>query len=330
MPSHEAIAKYARSAKAAATHKREKEAMRRRARREFPMWEAELDAGFNLMVYGFGSKRGVLNSFARRRLGLHKTTKRKAHVVIVNGFDEAFDAKALVDRVMRDWLRWNDAQLSRLGARGGPLERCLLLQRAARATQVATDLLVVVHSIDAPAMRSRDVQETLGMLAQTPHVSLVASCDHVNAALMWDARDEARFNWVWHHVPTFEPYAAETNTFDVSWWAGASASRESGAARDVAYVMRSFTHNHVLVLKEMARRQLAQTQTETDPTALGMTYRELKDVCESNMWISSDATLRQYLREFEDHKLVVRSAATERLVLDVPRSVLEEEILRFS
>jgi hypothetical protein len=45
----------------------------------------------------------------------------------------------------------------------------------------------------APGLRSPEDQLWLGRLAQCPNVHLAASVDHVNAALLWDARACARF-----------------------------------------------------------------------------------------------------------------------------------------
>ncbi len=49
------------------------------------------------------------------------------------------------------------------------------------------------------------------MVAKHPRIHLIATTDHVNAALLWD--DELRgpgyFHWQWEHAPTHDRYDEE-------------------------------------------------------------------------------------------------------------------------
>jgi origin recognition complex subunit 2 len=59
-------------------------------------------------------------------------------------------------------------------------------------------------------LRSAEEQLWLSRLSQAPAVRLVASVDHVNAALLWNSRVAAAFNWLWVHGTTYAAYNAET------------------------------------------------------------------------------------------------------------------------
>lgn len=41
---------------------------------------------------------------------------------------------------------------------------------------------------------------------------LVASFDHLNTPLLWDATIADRYNWLWHEVTTYASYTAELAT----------------------------------------------------------------------------------------------------------------------
>jgi len=61
-------------------------------------------------------------------------------------------------------------------------------------------------------LRSAEEQLWLSRLSQAPAVRLVASVDHVNAALLWNSRMAAAFNWLWVDGTTYAAYDAETRS----------------------------------------------------------------------------------------------------------------------
>jgi hypothetical protein len=55
-------------------------------------------------------------------------------------------------------------------------------------------VVLLVHSLDgSPLLRTRTHQTALAVLAASPRIRLVASVDHVNAGLLWDADLAASF-----------------------------------------------------------------------------------------------------------------------------------------
>lgn len=59
-------------------------------------------------------------------------------------------------------------------------------------------------------LRAPEEQLWLSRLSQSPCVHLLASIDHVNAALLWDKRTAARYQWLWHNVTNYASYDVET------------------------------------------------------------------------------------------------------------------------
>jgi origin recognition complex subunit 2 len=72
-------------------------------------------------------------------------------------------------------------------------------------------LLIVKSSIHA-GLRGPEEQLWLRRLSQAPAVHLLASIDHVNAALLWDNRTAAAFRWLWMDVTSYAAYKAETSS----------------------------------------------------------------------------------------------------------------------
>lgn len=60
-------------------------------------------------------------------------------------------------------------------------------------------------------LRSPEEQLWLSRLAQAPAVRLIASIDHVNAALLWDNRIAAAFKWLWVEATSYAGYETETS-----------------------------------------------------------------------------------------------------------------------
>jgi origin recognition complex subunit 2 len=88
---------------------------------------------------------------------------------------------------------------------------------------------VIIYSIDAPSLRTRDEQELLSQLAASPKVCLVASSEHINAPALFDAKQNTSFKWLWHHMPTMMHLWQETVGYE-SVLADASAQETQGSA----------------------------------------------------------------------------------------------------
>ena len=70
--------------------------------------------------------------------------------------------------------------------------------------------IVVVHSIDGPSLRKPQAQHALSLLAASPRIGMIASTDHVNAALLWDSELQGRFSWIWQDTTSYDPFEDES------------------------------------------------------------------------------------------------------------------------
>lgn len=76
-----------------------------------------------------------------------------------------------------------------------------------RAESGSRSLVLGMHNIEGLA--DPQAQSLLSELAAVPSVQLIATVDHVDAALLWDKEVAARFNWLWHDATTFAAYTEE-------------------------------------------------------------------------------------------------------------------------
>eukprot|EP00198_Chlamydomonas_reinhardtii_P003902 XP_001693238.1 origin recognition complex subunit 2 [Chlamydomonas reinhardtii] len=143
----------------------------KQARKQFDEWHSRMRSNFSVLLYGFGSKRALLDDFARRLAG--PLNRGDAAVLVYYGYNPRCTAKDEVRREAAD-----------------------------------RHVFVVIHNLDGPGLRG-DVS-LLSALASCPQVHLVASVDHAMSPLLWDSADAARFRWQYINATTFQPYIAET------------------------------------------------------------------------------------------------------------------------
>ncbi|XP_042046047.1 origin of replication complex subunit 2-like [Salvia splendens] len=264
-------------------------------RKSYAEWVFMLRCGFGLLMYGFGSKKGLIEDFA-------STALTDYSVVVINGYLQSINLKQVTVALAELLMEQLKTQRK--------LENYLKNQQPFH-TQSMDDLIsfldgphwddgesfvcVVVNNIDGPALRDSESQQYLARLAACSHTLMVASTDHVNAPLLWNKKMvHTEFNWYWYHVPTYAPYKVEGIFFP-------PILAHSGSAQTVktaSIVLQSLTPNAQNVFKVVADHQLA------NPDGEGMPLNNLYTVCRERFLVSSQITLNAHLTEFKDHELV--------------------------
>ncbi|KAF5373872.1 hypothetical protein D9758_000842 [Tetrapyrgos nigripes] len=177
----------------------------------------ELNEGWNVLCYGFGSKRTLLNQFALH-IAHSKDKLAKGHVVVVNAFQPDFVFKDLLYAIEQNVPGLEEFQPSSISAGSTSTDAQIhrikeffrlsstaeqnanSLQKAKASAKKTTpskptrkhrDLYIIIHNIDSPSLRTQKVQSALSTLALEPHIHIVASIDHINAPLMWSSSDIA-------------------------------------------------------------------------------------------------------------------------------------------
>ena len=173
------------------------ERLSRNYRRMFHKWLHLLGEGFNVLLYGLGSKRDLLNE-------LHTSMLDDKDCVVINGFFPSLTLKHILGVILNDILEYK-------GSIGASLvEQAESVFRAYSGDSVADDLYLIIHNIDGPMLRNEMAQTILSRLASHPRIHFVSSVDHVNAPLLWDQHKLSNFNFIWQDTSTFRPYFEET------------------------------------------------------------------------------------------------------------------------
>lgn len=272
-------------------HEKEQAALLEGYRAFYHKWYFQLSCGFGLLMYGFGSKKKLLEDFASTEL-------RDGAAVVVNGYLSNVNIKHVVHTVVNAvWEARKKGKPSNKVKQDAPASSNSLVDLLEFLTDDddSTHIYVVVHNIDGPGLRDDDVQQTLASLASCKHVRLVASIDNINAPILWDkhmARNQ--FKWLWLHTPTYATYKVEGTCVPLLLTAGAATK----SARSAILVLRSLTPNAQSVFRVLGEFQISH------PDDQGLPLNRLYTACREQFLVSSEVTLRAHLTEFKDHELV--------------------------
>ncbi|XP_058089116.1 origin of replication complex subunit 2 isoform X2 [Magnolia sinica] len=249
--------------------------------------------GFGLLMYGFGSKKVLLEDFA-------STALTDFSVVVINGYLQSINLKHAAITIAE--LLWDQLKNKRRTPiktqqpfSSQSMEDILAFLDGPLAKENNCFVCVVVHNIDGPGLRDSEAQQYLARIACCSQVYMVASIDHVNAPLLWDKKMvHTQFNWCWYHVPTFAPYKVEGLFFPLIL----ANSGSTQNAKSAAIVLQSLTPNAQSVFRVLAEYQLGHPDEEGLPT------NSLYTKCRERFLVSSQVTLNSHLTEFKDHELV--------------------------
>jgi origin recognition complex subunit 2 len=282
-------------------------------KQHFPQWFFELHAGFNLVFYGYGSKRNLLNDFAQSSL-------TDGPMIVVNGFFPSITIKDILLKITAGALG--------MTAPTGVIQDHVkfICDYFADEDREYESLYIVIHNLDGPNLRNERAQTALSMLAHAENIHLIASVDHINAGLLWDNVKSSRFNWIWHDATTFDDYLVETS-FENSLLV---RTDELGGARGAKFVLDSLTSNARGVFKILADHQLEEMKNSRmdgrGNESVGLAYGQYYQKCREGFYVSSDLALRTELTEFRDHKLISTRKSldgTELFFIPLDRATLE-------
>ena len=315
---------------------------------QFRRFLLELEQGFNLLFYGYGSKRALLNRFAT------EVCSKRGHVVVLNGSQPRASIKDLLTAIEAIPVIKKFAETSE-ATTGNSNESQLARIRACFSSSDVKPLFLLIHNIDSPNLRSPKVKSQLATLASHTRIHLIASIDHVNAPLLWTSTecstrkrenvDEESlgyhapgFSWLWHDLTTMASYDFELAHADRSSYTGASGNARIGRGGSggltagntvmsesaAQHILASVTQKAKKMFKLMATKQLAvmeedgEGKTQDDFERYGISYDTLFTSVRDNFIATNDTAMRTLLGEFRDHNLVVGTGTGGGEILWIP------------
>lgn len=276
---------------------------------KFDKWINLLRHDFNIVTFGFGSKKGLLREFQDTKLA-------DQDVIVINGFFPSLTIKHVLNAITEDILNAGELTF------GGVPEQ---LQFILREMDSRDDepLYLIVHNIDGPMLSNHRAQSVLAQMAAHPNVHLICSIDHINAPLTWDQQMVTCYNFVWFDTTTFLPYREETRNENSFLIAHSSAL----ALSSLVNVFASLNVNAKAIYMKIVHFQLESQDDESDPNYIGIAFPDLYQKCRASFLVNSDLTLRAQLIEFKDHKLIQLKKGIDGIdYLKIPlkNSTLEE------
>ncbi|PGH32344.1 origin recognition complex subunit 2 [[Emmonsia] crescens] len=319
-------------------HQEEKEFLLGLHEHSFPQWEFELSEGFNICMYGYGSKRRLVNRFAE---WLSQRCSDPPTIVIVNGYVSSTTIRSILATIISAILGSDTP--SKLGTQ--PSEVLELLQSILNNNPPPRPIMVFINSIDAPPLRRPSHQALLARLASIPLINILATADIPNFPLLWDVSHRDQFNFVFHDCTTFAPYEVELNVVDEVNSLLGHQVRRIGGKDGVNFVLKSLPENtrklYRLLVTEiltlLGEQHLSDDEEDGDGGGkrdrgvnqgeeIAIEWRTLFHKAAEEFISSSEMMFRTQLKEFYDHQMIVsRTDASGVEMLGIPLSREEME-----
>lgn len=225
-------------------HDSQKKRLLRKHQSFFQKWEYLIANGYNILLFGLGSKHGLLDEFRENYLS-------RLDCIVINGYFPNITIKQVLSTITEDILGCSKGFSS-------VTEQLEFIKESYGVPK--TSLHIVVHSIDGTTLRRNEDQHVLSVLASLANVHMLASVDHLNCSLMWDQTKSHLFSWLWFDVTNFEPYCKETS------YENSLLVQHSGqlALSSLSHVFRSLTSNAQGIFMLLAKYQLEDKESSAN------------------------------------------------------------------
>jgi len=295
-------------------------------------WKFLLSTNHSLILYGFGSKRNLLNDFAEQELNKY------GDVLTLDGYDSEISIGGILDIIVQTLLNGEEPSYTETTTTyKDSLPSDLICRAIAISKYIAKShprpIYLVLHNIDGLKLRSQVAQNCLAALVansairstttvgtdsnQTRNsnaqvIRLITSVDRVDAVeILWDVTCTANFSWIWKQASTYDPYHDEvmfTITDETR-----KVKEERRDELDLHFMQKtlsSLAPRHTEVLKVLAQLQIAKARGSQKSTKKScfdcVQYKLLKENCVKEMVLSSDTDLKNIMNELLDHGMVVK------------------------
>jgi origin recognition complex subunit 2 len=315
--------------------------------RAYHQWIFELEEGFNVCLYGYGSKRVIIDMFTRHLYAhlleheAYQGTKSKPKIAVINGYSAGITIKDVLTTVASAVVPAN----IKMPNQPASLLDFLLDYLTNNPPRHA--IPVIMNSIDSIYLRKNPAPSMLARLAAHPAINLVCTADTPNFPLLWDVGLKTQYKFLFHDTTTFAPYDVEIDTVETVNELLGRSGRRVGGRDGVGFVLRSLPENarslfRILVMEQLALSmmdggddedpatpkagKIAQPKVIVPESSQGVEYRVLYHKAVGEFVCSSEVGFRTLLKEFHDHQMIESrkdGMGTERLWVPFRQEELE-------
>ncbi|KAJ9603357.1 Origin recognition complex subunit 2 [Cladophialophora chaetospira] len=342
-------------------HEPETKFLMRLHARSFPQWRFELEEGYGVCLYGFGSKRGLVTRFAE---WLFKNERSAApRIVVVNGYTPKLNIRNVLNTIASAVSETED---STVRLTGQPEEMLDTLLSHLTNNPSSSRVYLLVNSVDAPSLRRSGVQALLARLSSHPLINFLCTADTPSFATLWTSSHLAQFRFMYHDCTTFAPYDTEIGSVvdEVHDLVGRKRMRVGGK-EGIGFVLKSLPENarnlYRLLLSEILtlmdegvyasvpveeeddddedqvrtpKKKSKARAIDTSMEEVAVEYRTLYRKASEEFICSSSMNFQFLLKEFLDHQMITsrRDPGSGAEMLGIPlgrqemEGVLEELI----
>jgi len=167
--------------------------------RQFEFWRFQIDSGFNLLLHGYGSKIKIASQFCRDYCD-------DGICISIKGFNPTATSQGLMTTILDHFYKQSkhDGDYRANPSRSDQMK---IIKHLFAGT--IDKMYILIHNIDGINLRNLNQQTILSELASISNIHMIATIDNVSSPRLWDYTLKTRYNWISHHVPTFESYVTE-------------------------------------------------------------------------------------------------------------------------
>ena len=317
--------------------------------RAYDQWIFQLEEGFNICLYGYGSKRIITQRFmahfyhALLDRAPYRGTKKTPKIAVVNGYAAGTTIKEVLITVASAVVP------AHLKLPNQPTALLDFLLDHLTNNPPPHAVPVILNSIDSPYLRKGTLPSMLARLAAHPSISLVCTADTPHFPLLWDVGLKTQYKFLFHDATTFAPYDAEIDTVETVNELLGRSGRRVGGRDGVGFVLRSLPEQarelfRILVMEQLALSMMEGADMDQDDVAAtpkskgaqaknpppesnqGVEYRVLYHKAVEAFVCTSEVSFRTLLKEFHDHQMIESrkdGMGTERLWVPFRQEELE-------
>lgn len=318
--------------------------------RAYDQWIFELEQGFNICLYGYGSKRIITERFTAHLYhslldrAPYEGTKKTPKIVVINGYVAGTTIKELLTTVASAVVPAN------LKLPNQPTVLLDFILEHLTSNPPSHPVPVVLNSIDSPYLRKTPLPSMLARLASHPSINLICTADTPNFPLLWDVGLKTQYKFLFHDATTFASYDAEMDTVETVNELLGRSGRRVGGRDGVSFVLRSLPEQarelfRILVMEQLALSMMegmdldedddvtatpklkgAQAKNALPESTQGVEYRVLYHKAVEAFVCTSEVSFRTLLKEFHDHQMIESrkdGMGTERLWVPFRQEELE-------